>query len=287
MTGKIIHPHGINVHEFPYKLAAVDIDQTLVGPDKRIGKANRQAVRRLIELGCRVVLASGRRHDNMLPYHRELGLDDGYVVSAQGAVARHAFKNHVLHEAHLAPRDVAELMGEGLRRDLTVMHWSRRGVVANDHTKWVHRYVEDCRDPVAVVDLRGLFDQSAEKIVWGAEPAAIASLLPAARQRYGGRFEVTITDDFFVEFTAPDATKAAGVAAVARHYGIGPSEVLAFGDGNNDVPMLAWAGLGVAMSHARPAARAAAKLTAPAGSPESSLARAVATILGDQAAAAA
>jgi Cof subfamily protein (haloacid dehalogenase superfamily) len=278
--------HCTKLHDFPYKLAAIDIDQTLVGPDKQIGRANRAAVRQLIELGCRVVLASGRRHDNMLPYHRELGLD-GYMVSTQGAVARHSVKNHVLHEACINARDVNELINDGLRRDLTVMHWSRRGVVANDHTKWIRRYVEDCRDPVAVVDLQSLSDHPAEKIVWGAEPAAIASILPGVRERYGSRFEVTITDDFFLEFTARDATKAAGVAAVARHYGIAASQVLAFGDGNNDVPMLAWAGLGVAMSHARPAARAAANLTAPEGNPESSLARAIATILADHPAAAA
>jgi Cof subfamily protein (haloacid dehalogenase superfamily) len=286
MATNNIHLRRPNLHEFSYKLAAIDIDQTLVGPDKRIGSANRQAVGRLMELGCRVVLASGRRHDNMLPYHRELGLD-GFIVSTQGAIVRHASKNQVLHQAQLDPRDVAELMTEGLRRGLTVMHWSRRGVVANDHTQWVRRYVEDCRDPVAVTDLRGLNDQAAEKIVWAAQPAAIASLLPIALQRYGNRFETMITDDFFLEFTSRDATKAAGVAAVARHYGIDARNVLAFGDGNNDVPMLAWAGLGVAMSHARPAARAAAKFTAPEGNPESSLARAVATILGDHPAAAA
>ena len=286
MTEDNITDNCTNVHDFPYKLAAIDIDQTLVGPNKLIGRANLLAVERLLGLGCRVVLASGRRHDNMLPYHRQLGLD-GYVVSTQGAVARHSTQSHVLHEACINPRDVAELINVGLRRDFTVMHWSRRGVVANDHTKWIRRYVEDCRDPVAIVDLQGLCDQKAEKIVWGAEPGVIASILAAMRERYGRRFEVTVTDDFFIEFTARDATKAAGVAAVAQHYGIAASQVLAFGDGNNDVPMLAWAGLGVAMSHARPAARAAAKLTAPEGNPESSLARAVATILSDHSAAAA
>ena len=69
--------------DFPYRLAAVDIDDTLVGPDKRVGAANRAAVQQLRGCGCRVVLASGRRHANMLPFHRELGLDD-YVVSCQG-----------------------------------------------------------------------------------------------------------------------------------------------------------------------------------------------------------
>ncbi len=68
--------------KFPYALAAIDIDDTLVGPDKKIGWENRRAVEQLQSLGCRVVLASGRRHANMLPFCHELGLDD-YVVSSQ------------------------------------------------------------------------------------------------------------------------------------------------------------------------------------------------------------
>jgi Cof subfamily protein (haloacid dehalogenase superfamily) len=264
--------------EFPYKLAAIDIDQTLVGPDKRIGAENRHAVRQLQNLGCRVILASGRRHDNMLPFQRELGLED-FIVSTQGAVARHPRKSRPLHEATLPPRDVAELLAEGARRELTVMHWSRRGVVVNELSRWVEHYVEDCRDPVSVKNLQGLAGERAEKIVWGAAPASIASLAPQIRGRFHERFEITVTDDFFIEFTSRNATKAAGVAAVAKHRKIDASQVLAFGDGNNDVSMLAWAGMGVAMSHAKPAARAAARLIAPAGNPESSLARGVAALL--------
>jgi hydroxymethylpyrimidine pyrophosphatase-like HAD family hydrolase len=90
---------------------------------------------------------------------------------------------------------------------------------------------------------------------------------------------VTITEDWFMELTAPRATKAAGVEAVARRYGIAARNVLAFGDGNNDVAMLSWAGLGVAMPHGRPAARQAADVVAPEGDPESALSRAVDELL--------
>src|SRR3954469_11173440 len=86
--------------DFPYKLAAIDIDDTLVGPDKRISGATRTAAARLTGCGWRVVLASGRRHDNMLPFHRELGLDD-FLVSCQGAVARHAATGEVIHQSLL------------------------------------------------------------------------------------------------------------------------------------------------------------------------------------------
>jgi len=264
--------------EFPYKLAAIDIDQTLVGPDKRIGAANRAAVHQLQELGCRVVLASGRRHDNMLSFHRELGLDD-FIVSTQGAIVRHPKKSRPLHEATIAPPDVAELIAEGARRDLTVMHWSRRGVIANVRSRWVEHYIQDCRDSVTIADVKNLSGQRAEKLVWGAAPTQIAAIHRQLTPRLRERFEVTVTDDFFIEFTSPSATKAAGVAAVASHYNIDPSEVLTFGDGNNDVSMLKWAGMGVAMSHARAAAKAAARMIAPPGDPESSLARAISAVL--------
>jgi hypothetical protein len=77
----------------------------------------------------------GNGRDNERPGGAELvSRRDGFVMSTQGAVVRHAFNNHVLHEART--RDAAELINEGLRREVTVVHWLRRGAVASDHTKW-------------------------------------------------------------------------------------------------------------------------------------------------------
>ena len=259
---------------FPFKLAAIDLDDTLLGPDKRIGPANRSAVDRLRELGCEVMLASGRRHDNMLAFHRELGLA-GFAVSCQGAAARHVRTGQFLHHAPLAPPAAAEVTELGLQRRVTVMYWSSQGVCASERSPWVRRYEADCHDPVPVEDVRTVLHRPAEKIIWAAEPPLIAALAPQMQRRYENRLNVIVTDDWFLEFSSPGATKAAGVAAVARARGVEAGEVLAFGDGNNDVPMLRWAGVGVAMSHARPSAKAAAMMVAPDGDPETSFARAV------------
>ena len=275
------HANVLSNNGFPYKLAAVDIDETLVGPDKRIGAENRDAVRRLVQAGCRVVLASGRRHANMLPFYRELGLDD-FVVSCQGAVARHSATGEVAHEAVVPMPAAAEVTADGLERGLTVMYWSADGIFARQRTHWVDRYSADCGgDPVALADIETLAGQGApraEKVVWGAEPGVIASLAPVMRARYRDRLLITVTDDWFMEFTSPHAHKGAGVAAVAARYGIDARQIVAFGDGNNDVQLLAWAGLGVAMDHGRPAAKAAAGRVSPPGSPETAFARAVAEI---------
>lgn len=262
------------IASFPFKLVAIDLDDTLLGPDKRVGPANREALDRLASLGCEIILASGRRHQNMLPFSRELGLD-GYIVSCQGAAARHVRTGQFLHHAPLDPVSAAEVVHLGLERRVTVMYWSSQGICASDRSPWVQRYEADCRDPVPLADVREVTHRPAEKIIWAAEPPLIASLAPQIARRYAGRLNVIVTDDWFLEFTSPAATKAAGVAAVAGSMGLEPEEVLAFGDGNNDVPMLEWAGLGVAMSHARPGAKSAADVVAPDGDPETSFARAV------------
>jgi len=90
---------------------------------------------------------------------------------------------------------------------------------------------------------------------------------------------VTRTDPPYLEFSAPNVTKATALAAVARELGVAQADTLAFGDGNNDAAMLAWAGLGVAMPHASPAALAAADWVGPDGDPETAFARAVAMVL--------
>jgi Cof subfamily protein (haloacid dehalogenase superfamily) len=260
---------------FPSALAAIDIDDTLVGGDKKIGRENRRAVGRLQELGCRVVLASGRRHDNMLPYCEELGLYD-FVVSSQGARVEHARTGEVIHRASIDPSDVASLVAEGLRRGFTVLLWRPEGIFADAHASWVDSYLQETGDdPVTIADLRPLASGSAEKVIWAAEPVVIAGAAAEMGVRYAGRLSTTITLDWSLEFTALNANKDDGVAAVARHFGIARDAVLAFGDSNNDVSLLSWAGLGVAMPHGRASARSAAQLVASDGDPESALARAV------------
>ncbi|WP_165250092.1 Cof-type HAD-IIB family hydrolase [Paludisphaera soli] len=259
---------------FEFALAAIDIDETLIGHDKTIGPENRRAIARLQSLGCRVVLASGRRHANMLPYYAELGLDD-FVVSSQGARVQHATTGEVLHRAEITPEPAARLVAEGLERDFTVLLWLEDRVVAQERTRWIGSYERLCDDPVGIVDLASLAGRSAEKVVWIAEPEVVARTADEVRKRLGDRTLVTITEPWSLEFSAPDANKRDGLAALARKLGIRREAVLAFGDGNNDAEMLAWAGTGVAMPHARPSARSAARIVAPEGDRESALARGI------------
>lgn len=275
-----VHTPG-TLRPLPYRLAAIDIDDTLVGPDKLISRQNLQAVARLRAAGVRVVLASGRRHDNMMPFHRALGLDD-YVVSAQGALVKHAETGEVLYERLVSEAEARALVEEGIARDLTVFCFGHQGVYVQRRDHWTYKYQQDSNGGgVEVVDFSaGLPEPSPLKIIWAADPRQVEALAPEAAATYAGRLGTCVTNPYYLEFTAPDANKGAGVAAVATRYGIMPEQVIAFGDGDNDVPMLSWAGLGIAMDSGRPAARAAARRVSPPGDPETALTRAIETIIG-------
>lgn len=264
-----------------YQIAAIDIDDTLLGPDHSISRENSYAVGRLRAAGVQVVLASGRSHANTLPFHRALGLA-GPVISAGGAVVRDAESGEVWLAQTMDIADVRLVTHEGRQRGFAQHHYALDAVWAEGRNRWSDADQALNADPQRpVADLLAGEVPEVTKVMWVGTPDAIAAAAPAIQTLVGARLSVTITHPSYLEFGRPDASKATALAAVARRLGVPASRVLAFGDGNNDAPMLAWAGLGIAMPHGRPAAHRAARRIAPGGDPETALARAIARVLDE------
>ena len=262
--------------QFAYRLAAVDLDDTLLGPDKKVSTENLAAIEALRRRGVRVMLASGRRHENMIQFHQQLGLE-GFLVSSQGALAKHGETGEIIHR-HFVPAELAaEVVAEATEAGHTIIYYHEEGGFVDRRNAWTDLYaLRAAKEVIEVGDLRRLAGYSPQKVLWVAAPEEIDAMFPEVNARYRGRMETLISEPEYIEFMADGVTKAAGIAAVAERYGIDRSEVLAFGDGNNDVSMLAWAGLGIAMSEGKESAKAAADHVSPPGNPETSFARAVA-----------
>ena len=270
-----------------FALAAIDIDDTLVGPDGVISAANAAAVARLLAEGTRVVLASGRSHANMLPFHHALGLPAGPIISAQGAVVQDSETGAVRFAYAMRAADVADVTRDGRASGFAVQHYRATGVYVERRTEWTeYDQTRNSEPHVHVPDLltsgeHGGTPRDVAKIIWLGDPDAITAAVAPAHTRYDARLTVTRTDPPYLEFSAQNVNKATALAAVAAELGVTQAQVLAFGDGNNDAAMLAWAGLGVAMPHARTSARDAADRIGPDGDPETALARAMAVVLDE------
>lgn len=269
---------------FPYRLAAVDLDDTLLGPDKQISPENLEALQQLREHGVRIVLASGRRHENMLRFHRKLGLE-GPIISVQGGLVKHAETHEILHQHLMAAELAAEVAALSQAEDLTLAYYHLEGTLIREHNAYTDLYQHRTGCPVIERgDLNLMAGETPLKILTISDPEDAAAALPQWKAHFADLLEVLCTDPEYTEFMPLGVNKALGVAAVAECYGIQQAEVLAFGDGNNDVTMLEWAGLGVAMDHGRASAIAAADMISPEGDPESAFARSVARILAIEAA---
>lgn len=119
---------------FPYRVAASDLDATLLGPDSTISEANRSAVRRIRKGGSKFVLASGRILQQMMPFYDELGLDTPLVAS-NGALVR--FPNgDIISEVCLPPQVVRSLLRVGGRRKVTTFSHLRDGVYITSQFYW-------------------------------------------------------------------------------------------------------------------------------------------------------
>lgn len=213
-----------------------------MSPDEQVSPAVRAAVRGAADAGAHIVLATGRSVYGVVPVLDMLGLDDGYCVASNGAVV-FGYRpvdvvSTVTFDATAAVKAVlaevpdalvaVEVVGDGYRVNRHFPDGEINGRM------WVEPVTSLLREPVTRVIIR--------------DPAATAEDFIALAESLGLH-----GTSYFVGYTAwldlaPEGvSKASGLEKVIETLGVRRSDVLAIGDGRNDVEMLEWAGRGVAM----------------------------------------
>ncbi|MFA5568280.1 MAG: Cof-type HAD-IIB family hydrolase [Trueperaceae bacterium] len=245
------------------RLIAIDIDGTILGPDKLVTPRTRAAIGAVRELGVKVVLATGRPLRTALPIAQEVGATDS-VIAYNGAAMSHAGSFRVLGELELGAAT------EALRRIRTAAPsatlaletdsgWVLDGAAGGGPLEPVGNvaHLFHGGPPTAVGPLEDFIGGSRIKLlaVYDDEhPSRLARVLE------GLDLYSTWSLPFLLEVHHAAVDKSAALAELCRLLGVKPEEVAAFGDQHNDAGMLAWAGLGVAMGNSEPEALEAADL---------------------------
>jgi Cof subfamily protein (haloacid dehalogenase superfamily) len=259
------------------RLAAIDLDGTLLGPDHTISPANARAVQRLQADGIEVVLASGRHYGAMVEYGRALpGVR--WMVSAQGAEVSSVDRSRVLHQSFLDAAITERVLALSRKLNFPAIVYTRDGIMT-DSDEGVAAYDSLFGYKPERVDADEFRRRPVFKVVWAGEPERLIRLAedpdiaPVPTDKLRSHLHL-------LEFVQRGVSKATGLGTLAAELGIAAQDAVVFGDADNDVPMFAWAGTSVAMPHAWPSARAAAKMVAPDGPPEEAVARGVEAVLG-------
>jgi len=251
----------------PYKLLVVDIDGTLVGKDGNILPQDREALTKAGDLGIKVSLSTGRAAQSCLSLIRQLALDS-YHIFFDGALVSNPAQNQEIYIQPLSKEVVREAVQFAHLNDINIDLYSTTHYFIERET-WsskIHRDFFSLK-PI-LVDFTELWER--ERII---KLGLVTTSLQEADtvRKFHHKFKDSLhfsrvrTPAFpgvdFINVVAPGVSKGKALEALTSHLGIALTEVIAIGDGMNDIPLLSLAGLGIAMGNAPALVKAEADYT--------------------------
>ncbi len=249
-----------------YKLLALDLDGTVMDHDLVITPKVSTAIAAVRAQGIRVTLATGRMYASTVPYARTLAITEP-LICYQGAMVRHPISGEIYHHVAMPPAAAAEAVQLLLdARVLTIAYINEQlwvpwdGPDLEEYLRWHPEGVDVIVEPNLAAAAAAT---PPTKLLFVAQPEIVERELLRLAPRFSGVLSALRSHVSFGELTAPGISKGAALERLAQQMGIAREEVVAIGDQENDVSMIKWAGLGLAMANGIPEAHAAAAAVVP------------------------
>jgi hypothetical protein len=237
-----------------YELLVLDVDGTLVTTDKRITEKTRQALIECQENGVRVAIASGRCTEGIRHQAREIGLDQfgGYIISYNGGRITNFRTGEVIYDIPLPDGMIHELYDYSKKENTGILTYHDGKIIAHSDTDdYIVIDSKGCDLPIWVPeDFHREVTFSVNKCILTGEPAHLEQLEKKAAKDFEGRLSVYRSENFYLEMMPLGVDKAYGISKLLQHLGYSRSQTICCGDGFNDLSMVEFAGLGVAMANA-------------------------------------
>ena len=231
------------------RLAAIDLDGTLLRSDGTISPRTRAAVRAAVAAGVEVVLVTARGPRTVRELAAELGIH-GEAICSNGAIVLDLDSGRILRMRTIETEVTIELV-HGLRDRLPgILFAVEREALAHEpgFSAWGWAPPAGTR----VGDAVELLAQPAAKLILRHAGREVQAVAAVARELAGDAVSISLSGPWVVEISPAGVNKASALAELCAGLGIGADEVVAFGDHLNDMPMLAWAGRAVAVANAHP-----------------------------------
>lgn len=243
-----------------YKLIAIDMDGTLLREDKTISDKTREAVMTARKKGVKIVLATGRPIEGITDYLTYLGLnsDDDYAVTFNGAVVQ-SVKKRIISETLMTGAELRELYSLSRKLNVHIHAFSHEGCITPENSKYTQTEAFYNRISINTVSFDAMADDAEIiKVMLVDEPEILDAAICKIPAEYYDKYTVVKSAPYFLEFLNKDANKGAGVKLLAKSLNIKQDEIICIGDAGNDLHMIKYAGMGVAMDNAFPEIKAAA-----------------------------
>ena len=249
-----------------YRFVAIDVDGTLLDNNKKLSPHTKDTIRRCIANGSTVCICTGRPAQTIDRFTELLGVKECPAIQEMpfilynGAMVAVGEKHDIIFEQPLSETAGKTLLNLGQKLGSTLIAWSDNTLYVNEFNSRIENYCTITPvEPVLITDPDALAKQGITKIIWYDDAERMPDLIRALNAD-PIRQEVNYftSNPLFLELVDRRCSKGLAIEQLIQHLGIRQEETIAIGDGYNDIPMLEFAGLGIAMGNAPDAVKAAA-----------------------------
>jgi Cof subfamily protein (haloacid dehalogenase superfamily) len=242
---------------------ACDLDRTLIGEDAVLRPRTLAAIAAVRAEDVHVLLVTGRMFQSVRRYAVAAGITDP-VVCYQGAVVADPTTGEFLRHVPMPEAEARQVITAVEELGYTILVYVDDELYVSHETPESDAYAGFQHLVVHPVgDLLAWLPKAPTKLVTVGDPQELDALESEMKARFDGRLYISKSLPHFLEFASPGVHKGAGLDFAADRVGFSPRRSIAFGDGENDVELLEWAGYAVAVANAHPRVLAVADYVCP------------------------
>ena len=249
------------------KLIAIDMDGTLLNGKKHIDKVQKEAIHEAIEAGIKIVLCTGRPLYGILPFYEELGLSEldseGYVILNNGCSIHKTKDWELIDQVNFTSDDIDYLykFSEGYDINFTLVndyYYFNIGRKPTDELITDAGFVFSDITNISLKEAKN-GKHKIIKIMFLGNPNIMANFQKENENILKDKYSGVLSQPYVYEILPKGNNKGTGLKKLAKKLGIKQEEIMAIGDGNNDIEMFEYAHYSVAMENGTKPARKAAK----------------------------
>lgn len=272
-----------------YKFVAIDIDGTLLNSRGKLSARTKEAVRRVINNGVKVVLTSGRVTNSAKQIAEEIN-SDRYMICDNGASIYDRSEDKVIFEAHIDRATVLQILDTCIENNIYYMVFTPKRIIVkdlkhmalafyrqrhncNDESTGINEIVYGGREYIEEIDEsftriivcdqdRPVYNSIVNKLKAYENVDLMAAPHVSNKKIVENGKEIFLSYSY-AELLPKNTNKWIAIKMLIEQLNIKPSEVIAIGDNFNDIEMIKHAGLGVAMNNGSPVAKEVARVVAP------------------------
>jgi Cof subfamily protein (haloacid dehalogenase superfamily) len=238
-----------------YKAVFLDMDGTLLKSDHSVSEETVQTIQLLAKKDVPVILVSARPLNAVLPTFRRIGLPEtDPIITLNGSYI--VENDQPIFQATVDLETTARVTEEVRPYKATIAYYVQREWFSEVKDAWTDHEQKIMDVPVEVGPISSLIKDwgvrkiAPNKMMVMSEPGNIAGIQKHLRSIYNGRLNIYPSKATYLEVMDSRGSKSNAVKFVSERLGLVPSEVIAMGDNYNDVEMIQFAGVGVAMGNA-------------------------------------